>query len=601
MTGHGLSGDWTGQIHRHLRGRPDSARLAIMLAPVQAAIRVVDPRNPPMRVLWATVGTRGDDLPYSQSYTDFRGGEIRINPLPVLEDKLDPDDQVDVCVGQGLHEATHSRHTRDLWFSTLLRTGPDGREEPAFEPLRIAGWLLNIAEDIRGEGVTAADWPGFAPYFGRLLDWLWSEEMRRESTLPATTGHTVAERLRIAFFGARFRDRFHPADPEVAAECAWWRDWIDDYTAGRATPAETVRRGLDHVGEDPEAEAEMAGMAAQEAEARRAGEALRKLLEQLLREGVEGVEACASDGPEASGLTGSEGAEIEELVREGLTAVSPVIRHRGSAMPQVRVRKPVETAASRREFIGRPGPLVEAMRAALVFRPAVPRHDMKLQRRGDLDDEELWRWGTGDDRVFTERMVESRPDTALGLLVDISGSMLGCTEGGGVKVGTAQRLAQILLAAALDTEGVTPCVWAHTGDSGAGHGCDVFTVWEPGDPATRLGLIASLDHGNNYDGYALAVAVDRMRAMEQPQKVLLVLSDGYPAGHGYGGVEAAAHILSVCRWAESQGVTVIQIAIDEALRPDDQAAMYGDGNWLPYTSDAQVPRDLVAVLGRYVR
>jgi nitric oxide reductase activation protein len=240
--------------------------------------------------------------------------------------------------------------------------------------------------------------------------------------------------------------------------------------------------------------------------------------------------------------------------------------------------------------------MVEAMRAALVFRQERPQHDVKLQRSGEMDDEELWRWSTGDDRLFTERVVEARPDTALGMLVDISGSMRG-----GGKIQRAQRLAQILLAAASDTEGVTPWVWAHTGDSETGEGADVFTVWEPGDPASRLGLIGSLDNGNNYDSYALGVVADRMRSMEQEQKVLLVLSDGQPAGTDYGGAEAHDHMRQVCRWAEAQGVTVISIAIDGALNAAAQAAMFGDGNWVPYTSDRQLPRDLTAILGRYAR
>lgn len=592
-----LHDDWTGAAHRRLRGNADAAnRLAIVLGPVQSAIRVVDPRRPATRVLWATV-----ESGRSQSYTDFRGGEIRINPLPVLEDRLSPEEQVDVSIFQALHEAGHSRDTRALWYSTLLRT-VEGREEPAFEPLRVATWLLNIAEDVRSEGNTQAEWPGFRGYFERGLDWLWSEQARREGfELPTGPGHTVVDRLRVAFIGARFRDRVDtPVDEALAAEYDWWAAWQADHTAGRATPAETVGRGLDRIGQDPGAKREMEAEAEADRKAREEGEQARRQLQRLAEQGFEGLEVCAVDALGPSELDADTGAEVEQLVREGMVAVTPIIKSRGAKQPQMRYRRPLETPESRRQFIGRPDPVTEAMRSALVFRQERPLADLKLQRSGEVDDEELWRWSTGDDRVFTERAIESRPDTALGMLVDVSGSMQSHT-GGESKLRTAQRLAQILLAAALDTEGLTPYVWAHTGDTEMGDGSDTFEVWAPGDPVTRLGLIGSIQNGNNYDGHAIALVADRMRQMEQPQKVLLVLSDGYPAGDGYGGAQAQQHVRQVCRWAEGQGVTVIQIAIDQSLRPVDQAAMFGDGNFVLYTSDRQVPRDLVRILSRYAR
>ena len=598
MARFGLSDDWTGGLHRGLRGRDVENRLALVLGPVQSVIRVVDPRTPPMRVEWAAVGRDASGSPLSMSATDFRGGRCVINPLPVLEDKLDPADQVDVSIGQALHEASHSKSTRDVWFSTLLKKTYIGHEdqrhveEPAFEPLRVAAWLLNVAEDVRVEGLTAAEWPGFAPYFDRLLDWLWEESTKRE---PAETPRPALDaRMRTAFMGARFFARAS-ATAQDAEEMAWWRDWAADHVAGRCTPSETVQRGLDRLGEDEQAQREMSQMAVEDREQRKAGEDARKLLERLLREGVDGMQSCVMGSAEESPLSQEEAEAVDRLVREGLATVTPIIRHRGAAQPEMRHRKPLEGVESKRAFVGRPDPMVEAMRSALVFRQESPRRDLKLQRRGEMDDEELWRWAAGDDRLFTERIVEDRPDTALGMLVDISGSMAGR------KLRTAQRLAQILLAAAMDKEGVTPRVWAHTGDSQYGSGADVFTVWEPGDPATRLGLIGSLDNGNNYDGAAVGYCADRLRQMEQPQKVLLVLSDGLPAGSGYGGAEAQAHVRQTVRWAASQGVTVIQIAIDEGMRAADQEAMYGPGGWIQYTSDRQLPRDLTRLLERYAR
>jgi Mg-chelatase subunit ChlD len=356
-----------------------------------------------------------------------------------------------------------------------------------------------------------------------------------------------------------------------------------------------VQAGLDRLRQNPTVASEMGEMAEEDAQERKAGEDLRRLIERLAKEGVAGLRACAGMLAEQSLLDEAESETVRRLVAEHLEDVPVIVPHRGSKAPKISLRKPLEDTESRQEYVGRPSASVEAMRAALVFRPARPQHDQKLRRSGEMDDEELWRVGTGDFRVFSERVIEARPDTALGMLVDISGSMAGR------KLAEAQRLAQVLLLAAMDSEGVTPYVWAHTGDLMENSTAEVYTIFEPGDPATRLGLLGSLDNGDNYDGAAIALCADRLRAMEQEQKVLLVLSDGYPAGTHYGGAEAQRHMREVCRWAASQGVTVIQIAIDSELRAADQAAMFGEGQFVMFRDDRQVARDLTAILSRYAR
>ena len=298
-----ISSEWTGGTAGRLRGRDDINRLAIALGPVRTVVRTVDDSSPAMAVDWAAVGQDEKGSPLSQSYTDFRGGRLAINPLPVLEDRLDPADQIDVCVGQGLHEAFHSKHSRDIWLRTLLR--PDGeREVPAFEPLRVAAWLLNVAEDVRIEALGTADWPGFAAYIERLLDWLWDEVEKRESGgVPEEVGITVASRLRVAFLGARYPDRI-AGSPEVALEASWWADWRAAYAEGRVTASDTVRAGLDRLGEDPEVKREMAEMVRKDEEERKAHETLRQLIERMLDEGVDGApRPCSSHRAEQSVLS----------------------------------------------------------------------------------------------------------------------------------------------------------------------------------------------------------------------------------------------------------------------------------------------------------
>ncbi len=88
--------------------------------------------------------------------------------------------------------------------------------------------------------------------------------------------------------------------------------------------------------------------------------------------------------------------------------------------------------------------------------------------------------------------------------------------------------------------------------------------------------------------------------MEQPQKIVVVLSDGLPSGAGYGGAPAAAHVRRTVKWAERQGVTVWQIAIDpHDIRPEEQESMY-PGSWIGYESDARLPKQLTALMSRFL-
>lgn len=613
-----LSSYWAGSSHRALSaGGSVTARLAIALTPVRSIIRVVDDSRPPMAVDWCKVGNDAKGKPLSMSYTDFTGSRIAVNPLPIIENKLSAAAQIDVVAGFALHEASHSKHSRDRWKYLIKkewdRYSKRESDVPAFQPMRVASYLWNLVEDVRIEAATSRDWRGFAPYFDNLLDWMWTDHLEEDiSRKGVGYGPKVEDKLRLVFAACRFPDKAKalahaeskiPGSENVPAEVEWWQAWQRDYLSDVTDVPTTLKRGLDHLAEDPAAKQEMEQMVKDEKAERLKGEKLRAQIERLMKEGVGNAPSfCITEDGEVRPLTSAETEAVDKLVKEGLVTATPIITHRGSAKPEIRVSKPVETPSSRRAYVGRPDASTEALRAALVFRSERPRYDVKLQRSGELDDEELYRFGLGDDRLFSQHMIESVPDTYFGLLVDLSGSMMdGHGDGYTSKLDTAQRLAQLFLWAAHDMEGVTSAVWGHTGDYEHGQGSDIYRLWEPGDPLSRLGLVSELGHGNNYDGYAIAYCADRMRTAEQPQKVLIVLSDGYPLGSNYGGHEAQNHMRNVCIWARSQGVEVIQIAIADEMRPVDQARMFGEGNYILYVNEKQLPRDLTKILGRFAK
>lgn len=597
MTRKALSRYWASGHHAVMGRTTDKARrLAIALGAVKSIIRVVDRHMPPLSVDWSSID---DSAPIkSMSYTDLRGGSIHINPMPILDEALGHGEALDVAIGFGLHEASHSQESRDR-FEHLLKKEmhPNGkamREVPAFAPMRIAGYLWNLVEDVRIERATSRNWPGFAPYFGAVLDYMWSE-MRRRGDQPTEYGPDLTGKLKVVFVACRYPSRMvgYLADDELRKEIEWWQAWQDDYLSDRADTPTTIKRGLDHLAEDPETAGEMREQAEAEKKEREAGERLRDQLERLMREGA-GAPMCVIADGEAIPLDQETSEAVRQLVREGLIEVKTVVRSVGAGNPPLLVRKPEEDSYSRRAYVGRPDATAEALRAALVFRASAPQHNEKLLSTGEIDDEELYRWGAGDFRVFGQRVIESKPDVFMGLLVDLSGSMHG------EKLDIAQRLAQLFVWAVHDQEGIQTQVWGHTTE---GEASSVFRLWEQGDPLTRLGLIQTIDHDSNADGHAIAYVASEIAKAEQPEKVLVVLADGLPAHSNYGGEPAFQHIRSVQRWAMSRGVRVIQVAIDpHGIRPEEQAKMFGtEGEgWIGFKDYAALPRQITNLMSRFI-
>jgi len=584
MQSSGLSSWWARETHATLRHVTDDIRrLALAIVPVKSIVRVVDDHVPPM-----TVGWSDRDI----SYTDFGTGRIAINPLPLVEKKMRTEEALDVVTGFGIHEAAHSKHSRDR-YRDLIVIDSDGIERPAFRPMRVAGWLWNLADDIRIEDRTTRDWPGFRAYLDAVLRWMWNRPQTAVSDDP--NPHLVRQ-LKTAFYACRYPDRWRDRlSAKMESEVTWWMAWREDYVTDAVSTKETIQRGLDHLALDEQTASEMDGLATEEQQEEAAGEELRRQIDRLIAEGVKGlvVTTCSSNGrDDYLILEGDMAQRVETLIAEELVERKVIITGKGVANPPLFISKPTETTESRRAYIGRPNAESEALRASLVLRPSVPQYDHKLLRRGRLDDEEVYRWAMGDYRVFSERVIEAKPDTFMGLLVDLSGSMAGPN----LKV--AQRLAQLFVWALHDQTGIRTRVWGHTGDL-EGDSVDIFRIWEEGDPLSRLGLITSSPHANNYDGHAIAWCIDQIKDEPETQRVLIVLSDGQPSGTRYGGEPAFRHILGVVRAAHNHyDIDVIQIAIDKHLDLDHQVKMFGS-NVVPYVKTAALPRQLTRVMGRF--
>lgn len=169
---------------------------------------------------------------------------------------------------------------------------------------------------------------------------------------------------------------------------------------------------------------------------------------------------------------------------------------------------------------------------------------------------------SGKPNVFKRKTEGQEIDTALTLLVDLSGSMSG------PKIELAQD-ATIALSEALANTGIALEVLGFTAHSyrfpdralheafAAADSRSVYTRMEAIDTYVfkefdellkdcrrQLGNMCNLNMGNNADGDSLLVAYDRLSKRKESRKILIVLSDGYPAFQGRMGNEHLKQVVN---------------------------------------------------------
>ena len=182
-------------------------------------------------------------------------------------------------------------------------------------------------------------------------------------------------------------------------------------------------------------------------------------------------------------------------------------------------------------------------------------------KRGTLHTGSLHKLITGSEesskRVFRKRIVSDTVDTAVTLLVDCSGSMSGnkfemaCAGAGA-------------MAEALKPLNISYSVYGFTNTRGK----DDPMIWvfnEFGERVSQSELVSRFKRASaclweNTDGDAIAYATHMLNQRKEHRKVLLVLSDGSPAGRDRAG-DIQAYTLQAVSDAENSGVDVYGIGI----------------------------------------
>ena len=196
------------------------------------------------------------------------------------------------------------------------------------------------------------------------------------------------------------------------------------------------------------------------------------------------------------------------------------------------------------------------------------------QESGDVDGASLYSLNTGNKRVFDRLLPGEKLDVAVSLLIDESGSMCA---GEGSPAHHA-KLAAIALAEALDALGVP---FEVIGFKNLFHSdCatspesrrlytrwlpfqfDVFKGWDEKYTRTKARLVHVRGDGENVDGEAVLTTAKRLAARPEQRKILVVLSDGDPAG-GAPMETACWHLGEVVRRVTSSGIEVYGMGLGE--------------------------------------
>jgi cobalamin biosynthesis protein CobT len=232
-----------------------------------------------------------------------------------------------------------------------------------------------------------------------------------------------------------------------------------------------------------------------------------------------------------------------------------------------------------RQMTGRMQKDIERIMASQSHVVNTPGH-----KRGRLHSASLYRVAQGDPRVFTQRQEHKSKDTAVTLLVDNSGSMHSNN-----RIAAAMEAAYAL-STTLDRVQINhEMIGFTTGDffsrtkgeremekaiqedyykSGITYDrviplvLPIYKSFQERLDATvkkRIAYCMNARRGlnGNIDGESLLIAAERLARQTEKRKVMLVLSDGQPAG----GPKSGPHLKSTVNYLNENGIETIGIGI----------------------------------------
>lgn len=208
---------------------------------------------------------------------------------------------------------------------------------------------------------------------------------------------------------------------------------------------------------------------------------------------------------------------------------------------------------------------------ARVIRTLIEARPLHDQERGRLDTTALHQLRLGNKRIFSQVSPAIELDTAVSIVIDLSGSMGSASDQHACAYWA--RLTCVALAEALDALGVPFEVVGFDNDWSRGamprHGFinrsplrfHVFKAFGEKHKQVRTRLTGITGHCDNTDGEAVFQCALRLAQRPEQRKVMFVLSDGAPACSGVDSYDNNKHLTDVITKVTKAGIEVCGIGL----------------------------------------
>ena len=227
------------------------------------------------------------------------------------------------------------------------------------------------------------------------------------------------------------------------------------------------------------------------------------------------------------------------------------------------------------------------------------------QRRGKIHNASLYKLFQNDPKIFKKKQECRTKDVSVSLLIDCSGSMSG--EKARLACSTGYALTEVLTRMGIRCEvlGFTTGQSLYTDFKEARKYARIENLYMPifkgfndrfdSQAKLRFGKMWQ-DHwmANNVDGECVQIAANRLMAQTTKGKILMVLSDGFPAA--YGSIKALSDNLTETVNELSKKIDIVGIGImSEAVKAYyPKSVVINEINELPTTVIQQIKQLLIA-------
>ena len=196
-----------------------------------------------------------------------------------------------------------------------------------------------------------------------------------------------------------------------------------------------------------------------------------------------------------------------------------------------------------------------------------------------------------DGKIFYNKKLPSEEaKLAVAVLVDESGSMSSNDRE------TSARAASIVLYDFCQALQIPMALYGHTEYS------DVelyaYAEFDNPDKNDRFRIMDMSARCGNRDGAALRFVAERLSKRPEETKLLIVISDGQPAGNGYGGTAAEADLRGIKHEYKNKGVTMFAAAIGADKANIER--IYQEG-FLDITDLNKLPMNLTKLVLKYLK